>query len=282
MTAPQPRPPPLLASDALREDLAPLEPLHDTTRPVCLLSAASLAVVCTAQALFIPSPHATRSAIEGLPAALITLFLGLVPPPYAARAHALTALGAALLLAALLGHGPAAGLLLARGTALPWETSRILAAVLLPAALVFRAHYRAFPLARILLGWGVALALPFVLRSVYLILFAPEWGERFAAAVTIGSVLLTMIGFMGSETNAMGSLWAGCLLGALALDVAARALIQGELRNLAAHGLTALAFLVGAALAAFGLFQTLAAVFAPAARRAIDQHRARSGLAARW
>lgn len=270
---------PLLASDALRDELAPLAPLVGLGRGYGVLSAVGLVVCAGGLLLAVGTPGAIRGALVALVAAVVALLLGLLRLPYATRAHGLMGLGAALLLAALLGEGPASELIFtSAGTSFGWELTRVLAATLLPAALVFRTHYRAFPRARRLLAWGLALALPFVIRSGYLVLLAPYWSERIAASAAIGSVLLALLGFMGSHTTAGGSLWAGCLLASLALDVAARLFLPGEHAHAALHVLTALGFLVSAALGAFGLFQTIAAALAPDARRAIDDRRRRRGL----
>lgn len=275
---PPPRPRPLLASEALCDELAPAAPLASQVRGLCA-TAALVLLVCGA-AIGIHAPSGRSGAIEGTAAALLVLVVAWAPLPYAARAHALTALGVGLLLAALFGHGPAGALVdPASGTSFAWEVARVLAALLLPAALLLRAHYRAFPRTRVLLGWGLALALPFVIRSAYLVLLAPRWSERIAAGSAIGSVLFALLGFMGSHTTAGGSLWASCLLGSLALDVAARLFLPGEAAHSALHLATALSFLASAGLGAFGLFQTLAHAIGPDARRDIEARHRRRGLA---
>ncbi len=269
----------LLASEALREDLAPLDPLASTGRRLGVLAAAGLAL-CGAALLFgVGTPQAIRGGLVSASAALVALALGLLPLSYQARAHGMGGLGLALMLSALAGEGPAAALILPRaGTAFPWELARLLAAALLPAALLLRAHYRAFPRARLLLGWGLTLALPFVIRSAYLVLLAPTWSERIAASSAIGSVLLALLGFMGSHTTAGGSLWAICLLGSLTLDIAARLFLPLEAAHAQLHLATAAGFLLSAGLGAFGLFQSLAHALAPDARRDIDDRRRRRGL----
>lgn len=264
-TEPTASPPLKLASEALRDDLAPSEPLASLVRRFCLLLASLLAL---GGALLGASgaAMALRDGLEGATAALVVLGLGLSPLPYGPRSHGLAGLGVAMLLAALLGHGPAGGLLRQNPGALPWELARVLAAVLLPAALLFRAHYRALPLARLLLGWGLVLALPFAMRSCYLVAMATAWSERLAAGLTLTTTLFALLGFMGAHTTAGGSLWAAGLLVSLALDIAARLLLPGESPRLALHIATALGFLVSAALASFGLFQAFAHALAPAAR----------------
>jgi hypothetical protein len=273
--APKKRKGPLLASDALREDLAPLEPMKRRARVVLVASSGLLALTSAGLFLLATRTDDLRSALEASVAALVALVLGLVALTYRARAHGAMALGAALLLAALLGRGPAWGLLAWPSTSFPWELARVLAATLLPAALVFRSHYRAYPFARILLGWGLALALPFVIRCGWVVLFASSLAERASAAFTIASVLLALVGFMGSSTTAMGSVWAASTVISLALDVAVRSIDGGDPLP---PTFSALGFLASATLASFGLFLSLAARFAPDARRSVDEQRRRHGV----
>ena len=273
------RPQPLLASDALREELAPWAPLTRSGRQLTGGGAGVLLVGSVLLVVLGTSPTATRAGIEGGLIGLGALVLVVSPLGYALRARVTAALGALVLVLALAGHGPARGLVVGPGTALSWEVARVLAAALLPAALMLRAHYRAFARARLLLGWGLALALPFVMRSGYLVLWGPSWVERIAAATSVASVLLALLGFMGSHTTAGGSLWASCLLGSLALDIAARSALPLEAPQLLDHLITAASFFAGAGLTALGLFQSLAHLFAPDARRAVDERCRRHGLA---
>lgn len=267
MGAPGQGPPLLLASEALREELAPETPLARSTRRVCLL--VSLLLAASGVGLVLGgTPAALQGALEGASAAVVVLGIGLSNLPYATRAHGLMGLGGALLLGALAGRGPAGALVQGvAGAALPWEIARVFAATLLPAALVFRAHYRAFPMARLLLGWGLVLGLPFAIRSAYVVVMAPSLSERLAAGATLGSMMLALLGFMGTQTTAGGSLWAVSLLSSLALDVAARLFLPGEKARALLHLATASSFLLAAGLCALGLFQTLAQALAPAARR---------------
>lgn len=275
MNTPERSQPPLLASEVLREELAPEAPLDLVTRQVCLIVSLLLAVSGLGL-LFAETPEALQRALEGGSAAVVILVLGWSKLPYAPRAHGLMGIGCALLLGALFGKGPAGALIQgSAGALLPWEIARVLAATLLPAALIFRTHYRAFPMARWLLVWGLVLALPFTMRSVYIVAFALNWSERIAAGTTLGSMLLALLGFMGSQTTAGGSIWAMILLSSLALDVAARLFLPGEHPRMALHLATALSFLLSAGLCTFGLFQTLAQVLAPAARRDIEARQKR-------
>jgi hypothetical protein len=272
---PKKRKGPLLASDALREDLAPLEPMKRRARLVLVGCGGLLALSSAGLFLLATRTDDLRSALEASVAALVALVLGLVALPYRARAHGAMALGAGLLIAALFGRGPAWGLLAWPSTRFPWELARVLAATLLPAALVFRSHYRAYPFARILLGWGLALALPFVIRCGWVVLFASSVAEQASAAFTIASVLLALVGFMGSSTTAMGSVWAASTVISLALDVAVRSIDGGDPLP---PSFSALGFLASATLAYFGLFLSLAARFAPDARRSVDEQRRLHGV----
>lgn len=196
--------------------------------------------------------------------AALLVALSIAPVSYSMRATTMLALGVSLLLEGLLGLGPVAALRHA-GEATFWELSRFLACVSLPAALLFRAHYRAYPRARLLLGWGLAFALPFVIRSGYIIVLGNEVAARVVAGATVGTVLLSLVGFMGAGTTAMSTVWAVSLLLALSLDIAARWFWLGS--SPGSHLVTALAFLASSALSSVGVFQLLAATFACDARK---------------
>jgi hypothetical protein len=265
------RPRPLLASEALREDLAPLEPLKGAARVLCLGAAAMLGAVAALEVVFEGRTLLAVAPVQSALGSALLVGLAIAKVGYRARAAAMTALGGALLVEALGGVGPAGGLR-SSGSGTFWELARILASTLLPAALLFRAHYRAYPRARLLLGWGLALALPFVVRCGYIVLLGEDLAARLVAGATIGSVLLSLVGFMGAGTTAMAGAWAVSLLLALSLDIAARWFLPNA--SPGTHLVTALGFLAGETLAAFGLFQLMASRLACDARK-IDVLRGR-------
>lgn len=258
------RPKPLLASDALREEVAPERPAERTARRVA--GASSVGLVGVAVVIFsgLAGPAPTLAGPGAVAGALLLAILA-ARIPYRTRAYAMTGAGSVLLLEGLLGHGPAFGL--THGTSLEWEIPRVVAAIVLPAALFFRASYRAYPSARAMLALALVLALPFVVRSGYVIALPSGVWAHVAAGTTIAAVLFGLVGFMGSGTTAMGSAWGALILVTMASDIALARILGGATGGWALHAITSLAFLCGAAVAAVGVFQTAALHLAADARR---------------
>lgn len=260
---------PLLASEALVDDVAPREPQASSARHLCSAVAIAFAAAA-ALSRALPDTHVSLAGTAQCALAAIALtVVGLVPLSYQRRAVAMTAIGLVLLLQGAFGLGPLSGMA-AVGTAPHFELFRVAASTLLPASLLFRAHYRAFATARLLLGWGLALALPFLVRSGFLVAWGSDPATRLSAAGTLCAAGLSLVGFMGASTTALGSAWAISFLALSSLDVAARAFTfegQGE-----ASVFAAITFLVASLVASVGLFQLLSSRFSDEARR-IDVHR---------
>lgn len=290
--------PPLLASQALIEDLAPVEPLGQHARILCVV-AGLLFLSFGALQLLGAELHDRPALVPALVVGAVTLFAAVARVTYRKRAVAMTALGAIVAGLGIAGTGPAQGI--AEGGTF-WSLLRFLAATALPAALLFRARYRAFEHARLLLGIAFLTALPYGLYAVGLLL-EPAFGiAQIGAILAILLLVAGLPGFMGSETTAAGSFVAPAMIGAFALQAGLQrlgAVVPGSLadvfrvvetvnedgevvRSLPAAGLTgaalreaavtAVAFAATALLSALGLFQILAWKFAPAARK-IDVRR---------
>lgn len=290
--------PPLLASQALIEDLAPVEPLGQHARILCVV-AGLLFGLFGALPLLGVALHSRPALIPSLVVGAVTLFAAVARVTYRKRAVAMVALGAIVAGLGIAGTGPAEGT--AEGGAL-WSLLRFVAASVLPAALLFRARYRAFERARVVLGLAFLVALPFAIHAVSM-LFEPAFGF-----VQVGALLALVLlaaglpGFMGSETTAAGSFVAPAMIVALALQAGLQrlgALVPGSLDTLFAvvevtgedgeiaqtlpavsfsalavrdAAVTAVTFAASVLLSALGLFQILAWKFAPAARQ-IDVRR---------
>jgi hypothetical protein len=254
----------LLASEALREDVAPEHPAERTARRVSGAAAGGLALVAVALFAGLVGPAPTLAG-PGAVAGAVLLAILAARIPYRTRAYAMTGAGTVLLLEGLLGHGPAFGL--TQGASVEWEVTRVVAAIVLPAALFFRASYRAYPAARAILALSLVLALPFVVRSGYVIVLPSGVWARVAAGTTIAAVLFALVGFMGSGTTAMGSAWGALVLFTLAGDIVLARVLGGDTTGWALHASTSLAFLCGSAVAAVGVFQTAALHLAADARR---------------
>src|SRR5262249_29293183 len=140
------RPPPrlVLASEALREDMAPIEPDGKVGRQAIGGVAVALAL------LGVPLRQGTERALIGdtagslsFAAAGAAAALAACPFSYTVRASAVLFLGLLLMALGLDGTGPLAGLHVESTVWL--ELTRLLVLATLPAALLFRARYRAYP-----------------------------------------------------------------------------------------------------------------------------------------
>lgn len=299
---------PVLASEALMEDLAPVEPLRQQARVLCVISGLVFALLGALPLLGLQMGG--RAAL--VPAEVVgavTLFAAVAHVTYRQRAVAMVALGAIVAILGIAGMGPARGI--AHGGAL-WSVAQMVAAAALPATLLFRARYRAFEGARMLLGLGFLAALPFAVHAVLLLV---DPGATFGfvqlgAVLALAFVVAGLPGFMGSETTAAGTFVAPAMIAAFALSAGLHrigALVPGSLGELvglaqaAAESaqatveegealraapsvtlpaaalldavVTTIAVGVSALLSAVGLFQILSWKFAPVARR-IDVRKA--------
>src|SRR5690349_11323867 len=166
-------PPPVLASEVLREDLAPLEPGRRASRwwdgGIALLF---LAVGICLRFGFGVADVSPQAGAICLAAAAATGATGLVPFPYLWRALVGAFAGATVVALGLFGAGPLA--LLAQPVSNPLtEIFRVATCVAIPAALLFRSHYRAYERGRMLLAVAFVLALPFLASSVLVVLDGP-------------------------------------------------------------------------------------------------------------
>ncbi len=254
---------PLLASEALMEDLAPVEPARRGARAWCAgVGGASL--LFGALPLVGLLPGGTPAAIPWLVTGAIALVAGLTPVTYRQRAVAMVVLGLLEGVVALQGAG---GALMRADGGTWWGLARLFAAVALPAALLFRARYRAYAGARVFLGAALAVSLPFAVHTV-LSLFGAG-GVAQAGGVAVLFVLAgSLAGFMGAETTGAGTYMAPATVIALTAELALRGVGRGPLLGV---GTGAVAFGGAAALASLGVFQILAWRFAADARR-IDLH----------
>ncbi|KYF49583.1 hypothetical protein BE08_41185 [Sorangium cellulosum] len=254
---------PLLASEALMEDLAPMRPAQDAARIWCaavgvgflFLGGLSLAGL---------RPDGVVAGPPAFVLGIVALFTALTSVSYRQRAVAMVVLGA---IATVLG-------LESSGTAFGWGAARAVAAIALPAALVFRSRYRAYSGARWLLVAAFLVALPSFGQAVaQLALLEPHLGQL-GAAMVILAVLSSLTGFMGSETTGAGTFLAVAVVLAFTVDLVVGRIAQlgafspGELVGVLSAGL---AFAATSAITSFGLFQVLAWRLAADARR-IDLH----------
>jgi hypothetical protein len=258
---------PLLASEALMEDLAPVEPARGAARLWCAwMGAAFLIFGCLPLFGLVPGHTDPMGApIPWFVTGAIALVASITRVTYRQRAVAMVVLGVLSGVVAL--HGAGGALVRADGST-AWGLARLFAAIAIPAALLFRARYRAYAGARVFLGAALLVSLPFAVHTAWNL--AGSGGVAQAGAVVVLLVLVgSLTGFMGSETTGAGAYLAPATVITLACELALRAL-GGSSRLGAATG--AVAFAGAAGLASLGVFQILAWRFAADARR-IDIHR---------
>jgi hypothetical protein len=271
-------PQPLLASEALRDDLAPLEPALRTARRWCVGAALLFAALGVLPLVGLRG-GGLAAALPSFVLAGIALIAALGSIPYEHRAFAMLALGALATAAGLFGAGPAAGILVDGGV---WSTLRMAAAASLPAALLFRAGYRAYSGARWILGAAIALAIPFTVHAVLTILSANDAVILQSAGVLgVLAVLASLSGFMGSETTTVSWYTALGVVAAFAAELGLRAVHRRPLPptldawsavDVLAVATPTLAFAAVIGLSALGMYQLVAWRLARYARR-IDLHR---------
>jgi hypothetical protein len=268
--------PPVLASDILREEVAPKAPAQRAVRAALVaFSAISLVGAILASSAL---GHARLTAPWALEGAILTAVVAALataaPLPYGLRAAIAALVGAIPLALGAASRGPLARLGdEGTGSALAMAVM----ATALPAALLFRSRYRAFRAARVILGVALAVSLPAVVLLALAVLDgAAPLGARCLAAVGILSATTATLGFMGPETSAGCAQWAALVVGAYAARPAWRAFASawaGSDLNTLALSAAALGGLVSTTLVAFAVFQVLATALAGQARQ-VDVHRA--------
>jgi hypothetical protein len=258
---------PFLASEALMEDLAPVEPGRRSAKRWCAGLGVGLILFGILPWVHV-RPGGAAAAIPSLVVGFIALVAALSPVTYRQRAVAMVVLG---LLSGIVGlDGTAVG-----GARL--SLARLAPAIALSAALVFRSRYRAYTGARIFLGVALALSCPFIFLT------APGFFDAFGpvqagAVVAFIAIAASLTGFMGAETTGAPPYLAHGIVIAFAVELGLRALFlpSGERTSATVPEVisAALAFAGASRLAALGLFQILAWYFAADARR-INLHSAR-------
>jgi hypothetical protein len=260
-------PPPVLASEVLREDLAPIEPGRLASRFWGAGAAVVLVAVglCLRWDLGVSSPVAETVCFAVAAAQAAT---AVVPLSYLWRAMVGASVCLAAVVLGLLGGGPLA-LLTAPGLSGPWaEIFRLVAAVVLPAAILFRSHYRAYGRGRVLLAVAFALAIPFLINEGALFVQAESPVAQIGPGTAIAIVLLTVFAFVGAPATSVTAVCAVVLGISIALDIGMRQAYlppptgSGPL----SHALTAAAFVACTSPIAMGLFQLLSAIYAHEAR----------------
>jgi hypothetical protein len=264
------RPPPrlVLASEALREDMAPIEPDGRVGRQVVAGVAVALALLGiplreTAERTLLGETAASLAfASAGVIAAIASF-----PFSYPVRAGAILVLGLVLMALGMESTGPLAGLRMDANVEL--ELTRLIVLATLPAALLFRARYRAYPRARLVLGLALASAAPFAIsRGLVAADSAASVLDRAAAGIDVAVILGGLFGFMGADTTGGGAVWASLVIGLLSVDIYLRGIGSPAGNRLWAElATTAIAAACAATLTSVGAYHLLAARLARDARR---------------
>jgi hypothetical protein len=264
--------PPILASDILREEIAPLAPARSAIRGLLLPLVLGFAAWAAASAFGWTSgtgappgpPFEAGVALVTAAAALAALFGG----PYAARASLATVAGMTPLVLGARGQGPLASIAaggLAGGASLVVIT-------ILPAALFFRSQYRAFVAARWLLAATLVLALPTVYFLALEALAAGPPLLRGLDAMAAAAVLTSLGGFLGPETTGACTTWGVLILTTYAARVFGASWLGQSSVDLPLAVAIGLGEGVAGAVASVGIYQLLASLFARRARKA-DIHK---------
>ncbi|HEV8246283.1 MAG TPA: hypothetical protein VGP93_10970, partial [Polyangiaceae bacterium] len=260
---------PLLASEVLREESAPLEPGRGAMRGWLLFVAFLLTALGFAfrRGLGIPGLEG-ESALLSFAAAAAMAATAVLPFPYVVRASLALLLSASMMMLGVRGAGPLAGLEIDGG--LLRDGARLLAATGLAAALMFRAHYTEYRRSRVLLLCGFALALPFLACEVAFVVNTGDglMGRAWAALNSL-VLLSSLLGLTGPAGGAGSNVLSGLVLLILPGEIAIRAwtALSGPDSGPLTYPLTAVAFLAATLPASLGLCQLLAAFFGPEARR---------------
>lgn len=260
---------PVLASEVLRDDVAPYHPGKTTERVVLAVAALALLLVGMAvRAGLGPIADGTKAASLSFAVAGAALASALLPLPYAVRACVSALLGLCLLTMGLREAGPLAALGSSDLTVAP--LSRLVAMTALPAALFFRATYRAYGRARLVLSAALALSLPFAVAQVVVLLNDVPLVLKIGALLDVIAVACGLIGFMGEDTTAGGVVCGSVQIGVLSAGLALLEFVAPALpfHGPLGHGVAATGLLVASTLVSVGLYQLLAALLATDARRA--------------
>lgn len=261
-------PPPILASTALIEELAPLEPGRRVGRLAFAgVGAALWAVGAAIRSGVGPAEAMGDASTIAFSAGAALLAAAALPFAYLARAGVALACSAVLMGLGLQGRGPLAGLAIDGGLAR--DFTRLVALCGLPAALLFRSRFGEYRGTRLVLAAGIAASVPFVVLGA---LLAADDGAatvpRVAAGASVATVVAASLGFLGGGGARSGGLFAGLVLAVLPAEIGLRELtpLADAETGMLAYPLTAVGMVCTGLVAAVALFHLLAGALAQRAR----------------
>lgn len=265
----RPTPKPLLASEVLRDEVAPHEPARSAARFWILAIAATFALLGAAFQFGAGLPAARADAAHiSYSAAGALAVVAVLPFPYAARAGLGLLIGLALIALGLRASGPLAGLTL--DGSLERDVYRLAVCSVLPAALLLRGYYRQYRPATMLLSLAVLASLPYAVLEARLALDqgAPS-AIRAAAGVNAAVIGASALAYAPQITSGITSALALITAAMLPVVIALRQLsfLSGPEAGLFGYPIAAAASSGASLLVAIGVFQLLSMFIAPAARR---------------
>ncbi|MCC6214071.1 MAG: hypothetical protein IT376_04335 [Polyangiaceae bacterium] len=261
-------PPPILASTALIEELAPLEPARQAGRlAFAVVGGALFTVGAAIRAGVGPAEAMGDASTIAFSAGGALVAAAALPFAYLARAGVALVCSGVLMGLGLQGRGPLAGLAIDGG--LLRDVARLVALCGLPAALLFRSRFGEYRGTRLVLAAGIAASVPFVVLGA---LLAADDGAalvpRVAAGTSVATVIAASLGFLGGGGARSGGVFAGLVLAVLPAEIGLRELTplaDAETGTLA-YPLTAVGMVCAGVVAAVALFHLLAGALAQRAR----------------
>ncbi len=268
---------PLLASEVLASERAPIEPDGVAVRSLLGSIAVGLLLVGGAlQAGLGPStPDASPIAFG---AAGMVATLALLPFPYAVRAALSLLVGGVLMALGLRASGPLAGLVVDGGQGR--DLVRMLTLTLLPGALMVRARYASYGATRWILAGALVASAPFlVLEATLATATDVALVTRVAAFCATAAVATSVFALFGDGSLGSRSPVAWLVLLALPAEIGLRELTplaDPELSGWLTYPTTAAALFFVALLTGTGTYQLGAWVVGPRAQVALKKKLRRS------
>jgi hypothetical protein len=262
---------PLLASEVLASERAPLEPGRSASRFQLGMVAVTLVGVGLAMQVGVGPSASGDAATVAFCAAGMGATLAILPFPYALRAAVSLLVGGVLMLLGLRGSGPLAGLAVDGGEMR--DLVRILTVTLLPGALLLRARYASFAPTRWILAGALVASVPFGVLEVTLATAADvAMVTKIAAVCAAGAVAAGVFALFGDGSLGSRSPVAWLILIVLPAEIGIRELTplaDAQLSGWLTYPTTAVVLFCAALLTSHGTYQLAAVFLGPRAQEAL-------------
>lgn len=256
-------PTPVLASEILREDVAPLAPWSREFRVWDVVLALTVVALGVGAHLRLIAPTTGGPWVEY--AMGTTLLVLALPRSYLARGIASMILGLLVAGLGLAKVGPLGDWVPAGASTLS-SVLHFFAMLALPAALLFRNRYPAYVGATVILLVAYVVTVPALVFAGLSVVQGPL-AASIAAGVTLAVVALSLVGFLGEGTTGVSTLLAVLVIVVFGAERMARPLWAQGWEGSQVDLRAGLSLIIAAALATKGLFALLASAFAADARR---------------